>query len=309
MMLKVFDVGHGQCILFITPNRRVVLIDCAHHPNGWHPADALLAMGIRHVHSLVISNFDEDHARGLTELLARGITLGQVWPNWRVSPATIRRLKNDLGSGIEFLLWMLDRGWGSTCDASDAPLLGCDTFTTWALASEDYSHSYVDTNRLSVITEIKTSGVGIMIGGDMPAMGWRILLRNPRFRVAVASTDILVASHHGREDGCCDELYTYGWRPGVVIMSDERQGHGTQDTGQYYRQRSRGLTFGDGETRHVLSTDRHGHIAISFPSFGNYKVEITRGFRQALPATPSYRLPQPQGILGITSQPRGLLLR
>lgn len=29
-MLKVFDVGHGQCILFITPNRHVVLIDCAH---------------------------------------------------------------------------------------------------------------------------------------------------------------------------------------------------------------------------------------------------------------------------------------
>lgn len=308
-MLKVFDVGHGQCILFITPNRQVVLIDCAHHPNGWHPADALLTMGIRHVHSLVISNFDEDHARGLAKLLARGITLGRVWPNWRVTPATIRRLKNDLGSGINFLLWMLDRGLGSTCDAVDAPMLGCDTFSTWALSPEDYWPSYVDTNRLSLITEIKTAGIGIMIGGDMPAMGLSILMRDARFRAAVATTDILIASHHGRADGCCDDLFAYGWRPGVVIMSDERQGHGTQDTGQYYRQRSLGLTFGDGDTRHVLSTDRHGTIDISFPSFGHYQVQISRGFRQALPSAPTYRPPQPRGLLGITTQPRGLLLR
>lgn len=308
-MLKVFDVGHGQCILFITPNGHVVLIDCAHHPNGWHPADALLAMGVKHVHALVISNFDEDHACGLGELLARGITIGRVWPNWRVTPANIRLLKDDLGSGIDLLLWMLDRGWGSTCGAADAPMLGCDVFRTWALSPADYWPSHVDTNRLSLITEIKTSGIGVIIGGDMPAMGWSILLQDPRFRAAVATTDILIASHHGREDGCCDDLFAYGWRPGVVIMSDERQGHGTQDTGQYYRQRSLGLNFGDGETRHVLSTDRHGTIDISFPKLGYYRVQISRGFRQSMPSTPAYRLPQARGLLGVTAHPRGLLLR
>lgn len=309
-MLKVFDVGHGQCILFITPNGRVVLIDCTHHPvTGWHPAQALSAMGIRHVDALVVSNFDEDHARGLRQLYAHGISHGPIWTNWRVTPADIRRIKNDLGDGIETLLCALDHGWGSTCGAPDAPWLGCHIFRTWALSQSDYWPYHADTNALSVVTEIKVSGVGIMIGGDMPASGWRLLLRYPEFRTAVATTDILVASHHGREDGCCDDLFVTGWRPRVVIMSDERQGHGTQDTGQYYRQRSLGLTFGDRETRHVLTTDRHGAIGISFPYFGYYRVQISRGFRQALPATPANRLRQPRGLLGITAQPRGFLLQ
>lgn len=180
-MLKVFDVGHGQSILFITPNGRVVLIDCAHHPvTGWHPTQALSAMGIRHVDALVVSNFDEDHARGLRQLYARGISHGPIWTNWRVTPADIRRIKNDLGDGIETLLCALDHGWGSTCGAPDAPWLGCHIFRTWALSQSDYWPYDADTNALSVVTEIKVSGVGIMIGGDMPASGWRLLLRYPR---------------------------------------------------------------------------------------------------------------------------------
>lgn len=308
-MLKVFDVGHGQCILFITPNRRIVLIDCAHHKvTGWHPAQALHAMGIQHVDALVISNFDEDHARGLSELYDRGITHGPIWTNWRVTPAEIRRIKNDLGDGIATLLQALDCGYGGTCELPDAPWLGCDIFATWALSPADYWPYQADTNALSVITEIKVSGVGIMIGGDMPASGWRLLMRDPAFRVAVASTDILIASHHGREDGCCDDLFASGWRPRLVIMSDERQGHGTQDTGQYYRQRSLGLAFDDGETRHVLGTDRYGNIGIAFTTFGKCRVEISRGARLASPAVPAYRLPRQSGLLGITASSLGGLL-
>ncbi len=307
-MLKVFDVGHGQCILFITPNQHVVLIDCAHHPDGWHPADTLLPMGIKHIHALVVSNFDEDHARGLGELLARGITIGRVWPNWRVTPDQIRRLKNDLGNGIDLLLRLLDYGLGSRCDAADAPMLGCEIFRTWALSAEDYWPSHADTNRLSLITEIEVSGTRIMIGGDMPAKGWAILMQNPGFREAVATTDILVASHHGRQDGCCDELFADGWLPRVVIMSDERQGYSTQDMGQYYRQRSLGLTFDDGATRHVLRTDRHGTIDISFPAFRHFRVQLSRGSRRAPPSTPAYRLAQARGLLGVNAPLCGLLL-
>lgn len=84
-MLRAFDVSHGQCILFHSPNGRTVLIDCAHHNDtGWHPADALLAYGIRHVDALVVSNFDEDHVRGLLELYRR-VSVGRTWPNWRVT--------------------------------------------------------------------------------------------------------------------------------------------------------------------------------------------------------------------------------
>ena len=308
-MLKIFDVGHGQCILFITPSRRVILIDCAHHTvTGWHPAQALAALGIQHVDALVVTNFDEDHARGLREMYARRITHGPIWANWRVTPAEIRRIKNDLGDGIATLLSALDRGWGGTCGAPDAPWLGCEVFATWALSPADYWPYGADTNALSVVTEIKVAGVGIMIGGDMPASGWRLLMRDPVFRAAVASTDIFIASHHGRQDGCCDDLFETGWRPRVVIMSDERQGHGTQDTGQYYRWRSAGLAFDDGETRHVLSTDRHGDIRISFPAYAQYRVEISRGGRAAIPVTPGLPTAATRGLLGITAEPRGLLM-
>lgn len=288
-MLKIFDVGHGQCIFLRTPNGRNLLIDCAHHTiTGWAPSDFLKLIGVRYIDALVVSNFDEDHVRGINNLLQSGIIINKIWPNWRVSPDEITKLKDDIGPGIKTTLLLLKKGFHGTCGEYSAPWLECELFRTWALSASDYFPNKVDTNALSVVTEIRINGVSIMIGGDMPESGWKILLQNFEFREAIKRTDLFIASHHGRQDGCCDELCLSGLNPDVVIMSDQRKGFGTQDTGQFYRQRSRGLRFGDGEIRHVLSTDRHGTVSVNFDSYARYTLRIEKGFH-AIPVAYQFK--------------------
>src|SRR6266853_5332058 len=60
---------------------------------------------------------------------------------------------------------------------------------------------------------------------------------------APATSDILVASHHGRENGCCEELFSRGWKPIVVIISDAGIEHATQETVAWYRARARGMNY------------------------------------------------------------------
>lgn len=166
---------------------------------------------------------------------------------------------------------------GSTCDLPGVPWLGCDRLRTWAPSAQDYRPYYADTNALSLVTEIRVGGIGVVIGGDMPARGRRILLRDSAFRAALAGIHSFIASHHGRADGCCEEMFGTGWHPRIVIMSDKRQGHDTQATGQFYRRRSLGVAFDDGETRHVLGTHRYGTISVEFPRYGRCTIRTDPG--------------------------------
>jgi hypothetical protein len=52
-------------------------------------------------------------------------------------------------------------------------------------------------------------------------------------RAKLANTDILVASHHGRENGYCREVFDY-CHPQAVVMSDKSIVHDTQLMAQVY---------------------------------------------------------------------------
>ncbi len=80
----------------------------------------------------------------------------------------------------------------------------------------------------------------ILFGGDLECAGWRSLFAVPGFREALAATKVYVASHHGRENGCCDELFDY-MAPELIIFSDCAKKHGTQETLDWYRNRAGGI--------------------------------------------------------------------
>lgn len=50
------------------------------------------------------------------------------------------------------------------------------------------------------------------------------------FASRLASVDIFIASHHGRENGYCEELFAqYDGRPDVFVFSDSPIQHATQE--------------------------------------------------------------------------------
>ena len=90
--------------------------------------------------------------------------------------------------------------------------------------------------------------------------GWKSLLRNPAFVDAIGHVNFFVASHHGRENGCCAELFSQTrLRPAVVAISNFGIEFATQNTVAWYRVRTRGIML-NGEQRHVLTTRRDGRI-------------------------------------------------
>jgi beta-lactamase superfamily II metal-dependent hydrolase len=134
---------------------------------------------------------------------------------------------------------------------------------------------FQDTNNLSVVTFISYNNVGIMFPGDLETAGWQEFLKDQNFLSYLRRTNILIASHHGRESGYCKEVFDY-CSPHTVIISDKSIVHDTQDH-DFYSQHCSGLNFGN-TLRQVLTTRNDGKITIEIPAVGNYTVRINQSY-------------------------------
>lgn len=222
-------------------------------------------MGVTFVDMLVCTNYDEDHASGFPDLEARGISVGCILGNPSVPPATIVKLKSEdgMGPGIAAVASSLDVrrriGWKQT--APTVP--GVDMTWTW----NPYPR-FEDENNLSLVLTLDIYGHRFMFPGDMESEGFQHLLQAcPNFHPIVAGVEVLVAAHHGRRNGICNEMFTqYGCRPKLVVISDDYRRYSTQETTSYYGAEASGIYGFRNElgVRKVLTTRDDGPLTFSF---------------------------------------------
>ena len=130
--------------------------------------------------------------------------------------------------------------------------------------------TFTDTNNLSLVIFIKYGTFKILFPGDLEKSGWQALLQRADFCAELVGTDVLVASHHGRESGYCEDIFDY-FTPSAVVISDKPIEHETQKTVPDYRRvvRNGGVrvrtTMKD---RHVLTTRRDGWIQFTVTNDG-----------------------------------------
>jgi beta-lactamase superfamily II metal-dependent hydrolase len=120
---------------------------------------------------------------------------------------------------------------------------------------------------------LKCHGIGVMFTGDLEEAGFaRLIADNPSFKDALTATNVYVASHHGRKNGCSDDVAALLTNCFYVVISDKGYMHETQETVPFYRAIAKGGPFRDQGTRHVLTTRRDGHIGFNFAagSWGPY---------------------------------------
>lgn len=264
-MLQIFDVEHGQCSLFTGPTGDRLLIDAGHNSTtGWRPSLHLAYAGATKVDELILTNADEDHVSDLPQIVAN-FPVRILRRNPSVSAGTLRLLKahGGMGGGINTLC--------SIMGGYDQPVTYRPNFGGLQISS--YCNRYpdfADENNLSLVTILKWPGFSICYPGDMEVAGWRALVRDPLFCAEIARVDVLVASHHGRANGCSEELFQRtGWRPRAVIISDAGIQHATQETCEWYRSRSQGIcVIGDPRERRVITTRTDGTITFTFDSAG-----------------------------------------
>jgi beta-lactamase superfamily II metal-dependent hydrolase len=262
MRLTIFDVEHGACALLTTDNNMRLMIDAGHNGStGWRPGDHLRRQGIDYLDMLVVTNYDEDHVSGLPNL-RESVRIGWLWRNSSVTPEVLRSLKSEdgMGSGIDSLVDM------ATTYKASVPPQPAPVFPN--VESEVFSLPYPefdDENNLSLVLSLRIRGISFLFPGDLETRGWDALLqRNQRFREIAGDTSVLIAAHHGRENGICPDLFDrHGCRPYWVVMSDKGYMYDTQQTVPYYSARARGAHFRDRE-RSVLTTRNDGAIHFDF---------------------------------------------
>lgn len=253
--IKIFDVGHGACAVIAAPNEKLLMIDCGHsNDRPWRPSEAFTN---RTIEELVVSNYDEDHVSDLEALMAKRPP-SPLWitrnPSVSASDLANLKMENGMGSGIARLKRWMEVVEGKIF--TGGPDLGTLTKRWYYNDHADFD----DENNLSVVTFVEHGGFRIVFPGDLESAGWQKLLKNQHFANELRTMDVFVASHHGRDSGCCDEVFKI-CKPQIVVMSDRDKQFDSQETTGWYRNRSKGINH-YGNRRHVFTTRRDGDITI-----------------------------------------------
>jgi beta-lactamase superfamily II metal-dependent hydrolase len=277
MYLEIFDVEHGACALISTSNGKRVMIDCGHNATtNWRPGSALIARGIYWLDRLYVTNFDEDHVSGYPNLIDN-VSIGTLYRNPSVAPAIIRYLKteNGMGAGIERLVLSMEHRF----TGGPPPAIEDYGDTSFSVYWSNYGvygvlgGGFTDANNLSLVVFVTCGQHKFVFPGDMEKEGWQQLLQNDAFVAELRGVNVFVASHHGRENGYCEEVLNLCPGIEVVIISDKKMGYQSQETVDRYRGYARGFNY-YGDIRHVLTTRRDGCMHFSVPDWGMANVKL-----------------------------------
>lgn len=256
MKIDIFNVELGQCAVIYTPNGHKIMIDTGHNATqSWYPSEVFRGQNIER---LIVSNFDEDHLSDFVDLRSMCSVQNYYW-NGSVSAAALRGMKQQgMGSGVAaFYSWLQTLEQSVRLPATATDLAG--------VTLSHYCNSYgafADTNNLSLVTFAKYENFSILFPGDIETAGWEELLKNVAFQNELRNVNVLVASHHGRENGCCPEIFDY-CHPQAVIISDDYIQHGTQETTSWYGSKASGCITQKNASQNVITTRNDGHISIS----------------------------------------------
>jgi beta-lactamase superfamily II metal-dependent hydrolase len=271
MIVQIFDVEHGNCSLITTPNGKHVLIDCGHNDTtGFRPSSFLISLGLngkeRRLTKLVIANVDQDHISDLPNVYNK-LRPEVLSRNKYINRGFLNDVKDEITEAMEAYLQMHE-----TYIYPANPDLGGVTFSTFHHDPAKFS----DTNDLSFVSFVQYQGLRMIFPGDLSAAAWLAFLGNANFVKKLQETNIFVASHHGREDGYCPEIFKY-CQPQLIVLSDCSIKYETQTCGGLLRHAT-GIFFDDSNFRKILSTRNNGMITFWTPVENptNWKVRITK---------------------------------
>ncbi len=256
MKFEILDVEHGFAAYAIAGDGSVLLFDCGHSPTC-RPSDYLWAQGIRVIRRLFVTNYDEDHIADLP-MLRQKFEIEILTRNSTVNSTQLRNLKEPpISSAMKTLIQMVDSYKGKVSTAKlEPPGIQVQTFYN------DYP-LFTDTNNLSLLTFLDIGNVSFALPGDVERPGWLELLKNPDVCELLKRVNIFVASHHGRENGYCKEVFDY-CSPSLVVMSDGPVQYDTQKMANTYGEHAKGAWFNHQQRgkqwRKVVTTRKDGNI-------------------------------------------------
>jgi len=129
----------------------------------------------------------------------------------------------------------------------------------------DKSNSKNNINNHGLIIIVEYLGAKILFPGDIEPPAWNALFQRTDFVSAINGVDILLASHHGRDSGFCNEIFSH-FTPKLTIISDGRFCD-TSATSRYNQKTEGWSVFSRNdestEIRKCITTRNDGIIVVS----------------------------------------------
>ncbi len=268
MKIDIFDVGHGACSVITCPDGRRLMIDCGSKKDVpyWWPSIQFYGQTFA---GLILTNLDEDHVSDFASTL-NNLRIATVCTNNTIDAARLKQLKSEgMQSGVEAVYRYLQN-----------PSCLNLSLVLPQIRVSMFRHPFGvfdDTNNLSMVTFVEYGSFCILYPGDLEEAAWRRMLPDPAFHALLSRVSLYVTSHHGRESGCCAELFDYTrCSPYAFIISDKEMLHDSQETNAWYRQHAKGLQkilqtpWDAPETRYVFTTRNDSCISIEVQPNANF---------------------------------------
>jgi len=265
----IFNVELGQCA-FVYPHDNPeygMMIDIG-KSQSFNPLDFLLYRGYIHkdqdgsvLGNLLLTNYDHDHYAGLPDLGSRNIKLRTVNFPKNLSSSEIDNLKPVKTEALNHLLEIKDT-YIHPAPYYQPPY----SVETFYLEQSDFDAVSPDTNNLSQLAIITYGPLCICFPGDLRKPAWEKILLKPDWLMKLGKVNVLVAPHHGREDGHHPDIFGF-LKPECIIISDESIKYETQeDMSSTYSNHidGPGIVFNGNSLsrKKVLTTRRDGHIIV-----------------------------------------------
>jgi len=231
-----------------------MLWDCGSSDSN-RPSTFLPSSGVTNIDYFLVTNYDEDHISDLPNLRNQ-LNITSLFRNKSIDSTKLRQLKltsGPISAAMTSMLNMVDSYTGG-------PLAPPPDFpnVSKAIFYNDYGQHFNDTNNISMVTFLQCGSTKFIIPGDLEISGWKGLLSNPSFANELKGVDVFLASHHGRENGYCADVFKH-CKPDVFVFSDSNIKHATQEMANTYAEHASGITF-NGKTRYVLTTRNDGSL-------------------------------------------------
>ena len=275
----VFNVRLGQCVGFFPKDdlEYSMLVDCGHE-GDFHPIDFIKAnikgmplnkSGKIIINNLTLTNYDHDHFSGLPYLMNSTEIKTVRFPK-NLSIDDLKNLKDDSTEALEAVFDIKSR-YTATAQNYNPPYVK----KAFSLTQDELRAASVpvETNHLSQLVFVTYGNRTICITGDLEKPSWELMLKKTEIKELLKKTNIFFASHHGRLNGYCSDVFNY-CKPECIIISDKEMVHGTQENmSQVYSKHvyGNGIQFASKESsniRKVITTRSDGHISINIKSNG-----------------------------------------
>jgi hypothetical protein len=286
MDILVFNVQLGQCIFFY-PRKNTeygLMVDCGNTPT-FEPVDKLIQWNllpketidnktIYKLKNLTLTNYDQDHFSGLPYLKSK-VKIETVRLPKNLSSDEVLKIKEKITQPIKDMVEIM-KTYTSTAQNYSPP----HKTSAFYLGKDDFPDESIETNKLSQIVFVEYNGTCVCIPGDLTSPAWDKMLQKADVKNLLLTTDIFVASHHGREDGYNANVFNH-CKPECIILSDKYIVHGTQEgMSSLYSKHVTGngiiLNADLANPRKVLTTRSDGNIWIRIEDTGlrTYKTTV-----------------------------------